>query len=164
MIVAGDEFLNTQRGNNNPYNQDNEITWLDWSRLELNREVFRFFKLMIAFRKAHPSLGRPTFWREDVTWYGAEGSVDLGPESRCLAYALHGASAADDDLYVMINGQWEDRNFTVQEREPGGWRRVVDTARPSPEDIIEPGSEPAVESASYTVRARSVVVLRRERV
>ena len=53
MFVAGDEFLNTQGGNNNPYNQDNEITWLDWARLDANRDIFRFFKLMIAFRKAH---------------------------------------------------------------------------------------------------------------
>ncbi len=78
MIVAGDEFLNTQRGNNNPYNQDNDITWLDWSRLEDNRDVFRFFKLMIAFRKSHAGIGRPVFWRDDVTWYGADGPVDLG--------------------------------------------------------------------------------------
>ena len=74
MIVAGDEFLNTQHGNNNPYNQDNEITWLDWSRLEQNREIFRFFRLMISFRKTHPAIGRSTFWREDVSWYGAEWS------------------------------------------------------------------------------------------
>jgi isoamylase len=73
MIVAGDEFMNTQRGNNNPYNQDNEITWLDWARLEENRDVFRFFKLMIAFRKSHPCIGRATFWREDVSWHGADG-------------------------------------------------------------------------------------------
>jgi len=163
MIVAGDEFLNTQRGNNNPYNQDNEITWLNWARLQQNRDVFRFFKLMIAFRKAHPSIGRPTFWREDVTWHGAEGPVDLGPESRCLAYMLRGESIGDDDLYVMINAHWEDRNFVVQEGKPSEWRRVVDTARPSPEDIVEPGNEPRLKSAGYTVRARSVVVLRKER-
>ncbi len=118
MIVAGDEFLNTQRGNNNPYNQDNEITWLDWARLEDNRDVFRFFKLMIAFRKSHPCIGRPTFWREDVSWHGADGPVDLGHESRCLAYLLRGASVGDDDLYVMINGHWEDRAFTVPEGRP----------------------------------------------
>jgi len=87
MFVAGDEFLNTQRGNNNPYNQDNEITWLDWARLEDNRDIFRFFKLMIAFRKSHPSIGRPTFWREDVSWHGADGPVDLGHESRRFAYS-----------------------------------------------------------------------------
>src|SRR5262245_137551 len=118
MIVAGDEFLNTQRGNNNPYNQDNEVTWLDWSRLEQNRDVFRFFKLMIAFRKAHPSIGRPTFWRDDVTWQGLDGPVDLSLESRCLAYHLSGAAVGDDVLYVMINGHWEDQSFTVPKGQP----------------------------------------------
>ena len=70
MFCAGDEFMNTQKGNNNPYNQDNEITWLDWDLLEQNRDMFRFFKCMIAFRKAHPSIGRGRYWREDVQWYG----------------------------------------------------------------------------------------------
>jgi glycogen operon protein len=162
MIVAGDEFLNTQRGNNNPYNQDNEITWLDWARLEQNRDVFRFFQLMIAFRKAHPSIGRPTFWREDVTWFGSDGPVDLGGESRTLAFLLRGAPMNDDDLYVMINGHWEDRSFKVQSGEISQWRRVVDTAQPSPNDILEPGTEAKLESANYNVRARSVVILRRE--
>jgi len=163
MILAGDEFLNTQHGNNNPYNQDNEITWLDWARLEQNREVFRFFKQMIAFRKAHPAIGRATFWREDVKWYGPNGPLDLGAESRCLAYALHGASVDDDDLYVMINAHWEDRGFTVQEGDPSEWRRVVDTTRPSPEDIVEPGKDAIMKTAEYAVRARSVVVLRKQR-
>jgi isoamylase len=163
MIVAGDEFLNTQRGNNNPYNQDNDITWLDWSRLEENREVFRFFKLMIAFRKSHAGIGRPVFWRDDVTWYGADGPVDLRDESRCVAYLLNGASVGDGDLYVMMNAHWNHRDFTVPGDQVRPWRRVVDTSRPSPEDIVEAGSEPALAAASYPVRARSVVVLRRER-
>jgi glycogen operon protein len=67
MFCAGDEFMNTQHGNNNPWNQDNETTWLDWGLLEKNRDIFRFFKGMIAFRKARPSLGRSRFWREDVS-------------------------------------------------------------------------------------------------
>jgi len=159
MIVAGDEFLNTQRGNNNPYNQDNEITWLDWSRLELNREVFRFFKLMIAFRKSHPSIGRPVFWREDVTWFGPEGLPETGSESRCLAYLLQGASFNDNDLYVMINSHWEDHNFTIPAGQDYEWHRVVDTALPYQEDILEPGNEPLLESTCYNVRARSMVVL-----
>ena len=161
MIVAGDEFLNTQRGNNNPYNQDNEITWLDWARLEQNRDVFRFFRQMIAFRKAHPSIGRATFWREDVRWFGPDGAVDLDAESRRLAYLLRGAAVGDDDLYVMMNGHWEDCDFALQDGRPSDWRRVVDTAQPSPEDIVEPGMESRLKTASYPVRARSVVVLRR---
>jgi glycogen operon protein len=164
MIVAGDEFLNSQGGNNNPYNQDNEITWLDWDRLKQNREIYRFFKLMIAFRKAHPSIGREIYWREDVTWHGPDGPVNFAPESRRLAYLLRGASVGDDDLYVMINGHWEDCDFRMFDGEPTDWRRVVDTARPSPDDIIEPGREPKLDNASCKVRGRSIVVLRKESV
>ena len=58
--------------------------------------------------------------------------MDLGAESRCLAYFLDGESVGDDDLYVMINGHWEDRTFTVQEGDPSHWRRVVDTAQAQP--------------------------------
>ena len=75
MFCADDEFLNTQGGNNNPYNQDNETTWLDWSLLEKNRDVFRFFQHMIAFRKSRPRLGRSRYWPEDVHWYGANRPV-----------------------------------------------------------------------------------------
>ena len=163
MITAGDEFLNTQRGNNNPYNQDNEISWLDWSRLESNREVFRFFKQMIAFRKRHPSIGRPTFWREDVNWFGKEGPTDFGPESRCLGYLLLGESMSDDDLYVMVNGHWQEQIFKVQEGRPSEWRRVVDTSRASPDDIAEPGAEAILKSAEYIMQPLVVVLLRKQR-
>ncbi|HTR50336.1 MAG TPA: isoamylase, partial [Kofleriaceae bacterium] len=63
MLRAGDEFLSSQRGNNNPYNQDNATSWLDWSGLERHRSFFRFVKQMIAFRKRHRSLARSRFWR-----------------------------------------------------------------------------------------------------
>jgi isoamylase len=116
---------------------------------------------MIAFRKSHACIGRPVFWREDVLWHGPDGPVDSGYESRCLAYLLRGASVGDDNLYVMINGHWEDHSFTVPEGAPADWRRVVDTALSSPEDIVEPGKEPTLGTASYPVRARSVVLLRR---
>jgi glycogen operon protein len=88
MFRAGDEFLNTQFGNNNPYNQDNEISWLDWSQLEANDDIFRFCKGMIAFRKSHPSLCRSRFWREDICWYGTGHTVDLSPESRSLTMTI----------------------------------------------------------------------------
>ena len=73
MIVAGDEFANTQRGNNNPYNQDNETTWLDWDRLDSHRDLYEFFKAMIALRKARLSIARSRFWRQDVRWFGTSG-------------------------------------------------------------------------------------------
>lgn len=161
MFCAGDEFLNTQKGNNNPYNQDNETTWLDWSLLERNADVFRFVKALIAFRKAHPSLGRNTFWREDVHWYGVGPHVDMGGSSRTLAFCLHGGSAGDGDIYALINAYCEPLTFTIQEGDAASWRRVVDTSLPSPHDIDEAGNETVLNSLDYTVGPRSVVVLYR---
>jgi isoamylase len=163
LIVAGDEFLHTQHGNNNPYNQDTIRTWLDWSRLDQNREIFRFFKLMIAFRKSHPSIARPTYWHQDVTWYGISGPVDFRPDSHSFAYSLRGGSLGDDDLYVMVNAHWEDHVFEVQERRTVEWLRVADTSLASPVDFAEAGSETRLESLSYLVGARSVVILKAAR-
>jgi isoamylase len=160
MITAGDEFLNTLHGNNNPYNQDNATSWLDWDRLEQNRGFFRFFRLMIAFRKAHPSIGRPTYWRHDVSWYGAEGPVDVGPKSYHFAYCLRGGALRDSDLYVMVNAHWKARTFKVQEGDPQDWFRVADTSLISPNDFSEPGSESSLATSRYTVAARSVVILK----
>jgi isoamylase len=161
MFRAGDEFLNTQFGNNNPYNQDNEIGWLDWSQLRANWDIFRFFKSMIAFRKTHPALGRSRFWREDISWYGSDGTVDLSSDSRSLAFCLHGASENDDDIYVMINAYWEGLTFDVQEGTAPEWTRIVDTALPSPHDFSD--HDLPLRSARYLVAPRSIVILLRRR-
>ena len=157
MFRAGDEFLNTQFGNNNPYNQDNEVSWLDWNQLEVNRDIFHFFKKMIAFRKSHPSLCHSRFWREDISWYGTGPAVDLSPDSRSLAFCLHGASQADDDIYVMINAYWQALKFHIQEGTPQAWERTVDTDLPSPNDFLDTGLP--LQQATYEVAPRSVVVL-----
>jgi len=159
MFRAGDEFLNTQFGNNNPYNQDNEIGWLDWSQLQANRDIFRFFKGMIAFRKAHPSICRSRFWRDDVSWYGTGPNPDLSNDSHSLAFCLHGASQGDDDIYVMINAYWEQLEFVIQEGSAQQWKRIVDTALPSPDDFSERGAPLA--AINYPVAPRSVAVLLR---
>lgn len=159
MFCAGDEFMRTQGGNNNPYNQDNETTWVDWDLLQENQGMFRFFKSMIAFRKSHPSLGRSRFWRDDVRWYGTNGPADLSPQSHTLAFCLHGSSQNDQDIYVMINAYWQDLTFTIQEADPPAWKRVVDTSLPSPYDFSDPPAE--ISSLAYPVKARSVVLFRR---
>jgi glycogen operon protein len=163
MFCAGDEFLNTQRGNNNPYNQDNETTWLDWDRLDQNREMFRFFKRMIAFRKSRRMLGRSRFWREDVRWYGVNDNPDLSYDSRSLAWRLSGTRFQENDLYVMINAHSEALRFHIQEGKASDWLRIVDTSLPSPGDIVEPGKEGPLASLDYEVGRRSVVVLTRGR-
>jgi len=160
MFRMGDEFLNTQFGNNNPYNQDTPISWLDWTQLEQHRDVFRFFKLMIAFRKAHPSIARSHFWRQDVRWHGADSlSPDLTSSSQTLALYLNGAAEKDQNLYVMINASSGVVPFTIHEGELGSWQRVVDTSRESPEDILEVADAPKISSPSYNLQPKSVVVL-----
>lgn len=159
MFVAGDEFMRTQKGNNNPYNQDNEVSWIDWGLLEKNSDMFRFFQLMIAFRKAHPSLCRSRFWRDDVRWRGSGPQIDQSPASHTLAFFLRGGSQQDTDLYVMINASPQDITFTVNEENIQTWRRAVDTSLASPDDVLEPGRETPIASIEYLVKARSVVVL-----
>jgi len=161
MFRAGDEFLKTQGGNNNPYNQDNATSWLDWDRLSANQDIFRFFRSMIRFRKAHPSLGRSRYWRDDVRWYGTGKDVDMAYHSRSLAVYLRGASQHDSDLYVMVNTSDQDLTFQVQEGQPGEWRQVFDTALVSPDDFHEGANGPTLKDSTYVVQSRSVVGLLR---
>ena len=159
MFMAGDEFLNTQGGNNNPYNQDNPTTWLNWNRLHENAGFFRFCRVMIAFRKAHPSICRSRFWRDDVRWRGVGAAADLSYNSHSLAYYLKGGSLGDQDLYVMINAFTEPLVFTIIDGSYKPWYRVIDTAQNSPHDICEPGQEQQMFGVHYTVGSRSIVVL-----
>ncbi len=159
MFCAGDEFLTTRAGNNNPYNQDNAINYLDWDLLETNRDVFRFFRGMIAFRKTHPSIARSHFWRDDISWYGrTDKDVDLSPGGQTLAWCLHGASLNDVDIYVMVNAGGTRAQFRVQEGSPDEWLLVVDTSLPGPHDFVLPDERQALASADYAVAGRSVVV------
>jgi glycogen operon protein len=160
MMLAGDEFLTTRRGNNNPYNQDNESNYIDWSLLEKNSDIFRFVRGMIAFRKAHPSIARSQFWRDDIHWYGACGKeVDFSPSGHTLAFCLKGESVHDDDIYVMINGGPEPAEFRIHEGKARSWDLVADTSLASPGDFIEPDKRRRLTSLEYPVGPRSVVVL-----
>lgn len=159
MFCAGDEFLETRHGNNNPYNQDNEINYLDWDLLEKNQDIFRFFQGMISFRKAHPSIGRSQFWREDISWYGAAGKEsDFSPHGRTMAYCLRGASLDDDDIYLMVNLSDLEVRFVIQERTPQEWALVADTALPSPHDFVQVEDRKRLETADYILTPRSVAV------
>ena len=157
MFVAGDEFMHTQHGNANPWDQDNETTWLDWSLAERNGDILRFFQMMIAMRKAHPSIGRSIGWGADVTWHGVGAVPDQTPASHTVALHLRGAAVGDADIYAMANAYWGDLVFTIQA--PGPWVRIVDTSLPSPSDIIDAMTAPSVHDTRYAVAARSIVVL-----
>jgi glycogen operon protein len=84
--------------------------------------------------------------------------VDLSPESRSLAFCLHGASQGDNDIYVMINAYWQALQFQIQEGAREDWLRIVDTNLPTPHDFSESGLP--LQQLTYQVAPRSLVVLR----
>jgi glycogen operon protein len=152
MILAGDEVRRTQRGNNNAWNQDNETSWFAWERAAENEPLRHFWKLLIDFRKRHPTLRRDSFLEDrDVQWHGcllgAPGWSD--PSSRVLSFTL-------DDVHVILNMDDEDLAFEIPSRP---WRRAFDTALPPPFDASPPGAEPDVAGGTYRASARSAVVL-----
>ena len=168
MFVAGDEVRRTQKGNNNAYCQDNEISWFDWRLAEENRSLLRFWKLLIAARP-HFRAGRPgRFFKgevnerglPDVVWHGTQlnkpGWND--PNARCLAYTLGGFDG-HSDLHAMLNMYWGPLDFEVPIVPGRRWYRIVDTARPSPEDIVETARQVPIEGHQVRVEGRSVLVL-----
>jgi glycogen operon protein len=177
MLLAGDEFLRTQQGNNNAWCQDNEIGWVDWSLAAANADFLRFVREMIALRKRHPALRRRAFFRgrgpkndqePDILWHGiAPGWPDFSFSSRSLAFTLDGSQTGrepDRDFYVVCNAWCEALPFVVPyapSRRP--WRRVVDTALASPLDIVLPDEGPRVPAGvAYPVAPFSLVVLMSE--
>jgi glycogen operon protein len=165
MLLAGDEFGRTQRGNNNAYCQDNDISWVDWLLLEQNRDLFEFTARLTRFRKAHRSLRRRTFFEDErrplVTWHGSRlDEPDWGPESRVLGMHLEGRDG-DDPIYLFANAHWEPRQFELPpQKAPRRWRRFVDTSLKPGAAAVDPGSEPPLPSSkAYVAGPRSVVVL-----
>ncbi|HEV2716140.1 MAG TPA: glycogen debranching enzyme GlgX, partial [Terriglobales bacterium] len=168
MFVSGDEIRRTQKGNNNAYCQDNEISWFDWNLAKKNQEMFRFFKQMIALRKNHPLLQRSRFFTgqlnqrglADISWHGCRlnspGWYD--PNSSVLGFTMGGFDG-DVDLHVMLNMDWQNLDFDIPSIEGRKWFRAVDTALPSPEDIAEAGQEVEISGNTYHVNGRSAVVL-----
>lgn len=160
MFRMGDEFLQTQGGNNNPYNQDNETTWLDWSRLQEHGDTFDFVRRMIRFRKRHPSIARSRFWRDDVRWFGTDRLVDMSDSSRMLAFYLPGQEADEEDLYVMINANEQSARFGIHVGTPDQWSWQIDTSQDDPMRQATTSRHPLPDH-TVEVAGRSIVVLTR---
>jgi glycogen operon protein len=168
MILSGDEVRRTQRGNNNAYNQDNATSWFDWTLVEKNGALLRFFRRMIAFRKANDALTRPRFYRGetnergliDITWHGTRlfspGFAD--PDARALACTIAGFGGAPD-LHVMMNMYWQPLDFEVPRSAGRAWRVAIDTFQPSPDDLPDEAARVPVGERVFAMQGRSIVVL-----
>jgi isoamylase len=170
MILAGDEVLRSQRGNNNAYCQNNALSWFDWRLVDANQDMLRFTRELIALRERHPSLRRRRFLTghpasgatlPDVTWHGERLNdppwFDGG--ARLLAFTLAGAGAQEKPLHVILNMWHEARTVDVPALAGCAWRRALDTAIASPHDIMPREQQSIGVNNSYVAQPRSVVVL-----
>ncbi len=175
MILAGDEFRRSQRGNNNAYCQDNEISWLNWDLAAENEHLLEYTRRLISLRKAHPVFRRSSFFkgrdnnsdgRADIQWYEAAGGpVRWGSSRPCLGCRLNGAVAetgadsVDWDFYLMFNSGRQARTFHLPD--PGAdkfWRPVLDTADEKGLPALEE-SEPLPDQGLYELKGHACALL-----
>jgi isoamylase len=186
MILAGDEFRQTQSGNNNAYMADNTCGWLDWQKKIDNPGMYNFFRKLANFRKAHPGLRRTTAVSgtdhdgdgyKDLGWHGTSPDTpDWSSTSHTLAFLIDGSSAetggpADaPDLYVAYNSYWTNLNFTIPTAPNSKcWWLLADTAdwaEGTGNIYYDPAVStwssqilPKVTGSTYGVQARSTLML-----
>ena len=162
MLLGGDEFRRTQRGNNNAYCQDNEMGWWLWDRREEHADIHRFTRELITARKAHSPLSHPGFYTDDtLQWLGPDGKDPAweDPDARTLGCYI----PEMDDLAILLlfNAGTDPVTFTLPPLpNHRSWARKADTSRPSPDDIAPLGEAPLLEQQShYAVAGRSSVLL-----
>lgn len=167
MFFSGDEFGNTKFGNNNSYCQDNEISWIDWSLLKKNKELFEFFKFMIAYRKKHPVIRK----KLDNAVCGMEGMhahdvnadrMEVSQNAKTLAVSFAGydrKKCKDDLVYVAVNAYWEEVHITLPNlANHGAWYLSVDTyGDENGKYCYEEGEEIRIDH-EYVMKPRSIVV------
>lgn len=176
LLMAGDEFGNTQNGNNNAYCQDNEISWLNWNLTETNRDLLEFVKSLIRFRKAHPmfhmaqepkimdylSCGQP-----DVSYHGVKAWCPEFESFRrqlgilyCGKYGKLPDGTCDDYFFVVYNLHWEPHEFSLPNLpKKRYWHIAMDTDAKEVNGIYPPGEELFVEKQkSYLVEPRTIMV------
>ena len=170
MLLMGDEVRRTQRGNNNAYCQDTEISWFDWTLLDRHPDVLRFTRTLVAYRlrlaageqEEYVLTLNELLRRGQIRWHGVRlDQPDWGHYSRSLACTLRSIKGRFL-IHLMINAYWEPLSFEVPlmaESTSSGWLRWIDTALDAPDDLCEWPTAPILEDSAYTVQPRSIVVL-----
>ena len=167
MFLAGDEFGNTQYGNNNSYCQDNEISWLDWTYLEKNRDLFEFFKFMIAYRHKHAVIrkklpnavcGMEPIHAHDV--WAENTNLPDGTRTFAVSFAGYDKKKGEDDLvYIALNTYWEDVKITLPDlHKRGSWYLSVNTYGDGEGRYCYPEGQEIRIDGSFVMRPRSVAV------
>ena len=166
MFLAGDEFANTQYGNNNSYCQDNDISWLDWRLLEKNRELFEFFRFMIDYRFRHPIIrkkladavcGLEPLHAHDID--ARKTSIPKDTRTLSISFAGYDKEKGKDDLvYVSVNTHWEDVTITLPALGIGAWYLSVNTYGDGQGRYCYKEGEEIRIDGDFVMRPRSVAV------
>jgi glycogen operon protein len=176
MLLGGDELGRSQRGNNNAYCQDNDISWFDWTGLSLHRALFEFFRKAIAFTRRFPVLQRRKFFLgkdldadgvPDLAWFAPDLGTPRWPDAelRVLCYQLDtaedGSVLSVDRLFFVLNAHFDAQRVELPALAPGrAWYRAIDTSLPEDQDFAEAGCEVRIDPADhYIASPRSTVVL-----
>jgi len=165
MILMGDEARRSQDGNNNAYCQDNELSWFDWTLTTRNRGLLRFASMLITHRTSRSTKAEQQrldlsglLASHDVSWHGVTlGQPDWSTHAHAIALSTS-SIAGDRRFHILING-WHDALDFALPPVPRGWRRWIDTARPSPDDIVEINDAAAINADHCRAQGRSIVVL-----
>lgn len=164
MLLMGDEVRRTQKGNNNAYCQDNEISWFDWSRVDEHAGLRRFVQQLIKLRRSlnmfQDNRGvslHDLLLTASITWHGVNlYEPDWSHHSHSLAFELHGPSGI---FYLVFNAYWESLEFELPPiDEELAWRRLIDTSLDSPDDVNLFDDAKEIDTTRYDVEARSVAI------
>ena len=168
MLLMGDEVRRSQRGNNNAFCQNNEISWFDWSLVEKHADIHRFVRELISLRmnrdlpveRLDLTLNE-LLHRQPFQWHGVKlNAPDWGHQSHTLA-ATVGLFGYPLRLHLIINAYWKALEFEIPplNQTQQSWRRCVDTYLDPPDDICGWAQGRSLHGSSYLVQARSVVIL-----
>jgi isoamylase len=161
MLNMGDEYAHSKKGNNNTWCHNNELNYFDWKQMQENHEMYRFFKEMIKVRKNESLYHRDEFLAEDdITWHGMQAHAPAwNPENRFLAYTLKKDGA--DEYYLAFNAFGSCQHIEFPNPPEGKeWHWLVNTARPSPDDITPGEAMKAIDTPFYSIKEYSSLILK----
>jgi isoamylase len=170
MLLAGDEIWRTQRGNNNAWCQDNEVSWFDWNLVETERDMLEFVRGMIALRRRHPSLMRNAFFTgkpmpgrdiPDIAWHGIRLNDPPWHDgmAQFLAFTIAGLTLNEGDLHVILNMADMAMDVLLPPVSGQGWYRVVDTSSSTIAGVSPRENQDPVFTTVLPIHPRSVVIL-----
>lgn len=162
MILMGDEYAHTRKGNNNTWCQDNQLNWFLWKELDQKKSFFRFYRSLIHFRKSTPLIGRENFLNSQaVVWHGSQPmQPEWDKEDGLVAFSLNDEKEKPH-LYIAFNASGVAQSITFPLLEEGlRWQWIVNTSHYSPDDFYEEGNRPAVDSPVYKMPPYSSLLLK----